>query len=68
MVTTHQGNDALHSIPSSFFTILPLTQNTQMARNSKPGVDAAVADYRRGVFPSIRAAARAYNVAEASVR
>ena len=39
-----------------------------MARNSKPGVDAAVADYRRGLFPSLRAAARAYNVAEASVR
>ena len=39
-----------------------------MARDSKPAVDAAVADYRRGLFPSIRAAARAYNVAEASVR
>ena len=39
-----------------------------MARNSKPGVDAAVAAYRRGEFPSIRAAARAYNVAESSAR
>ena len=39
-----------------------------MTRDSKPAVDAAVADYRRGVFPSIRAAARAYNVAEATVR
>ena len=39
-----------------------------MARNSKPAVDAAVADYHRGVFPSIRAAARAYNVGESSVR
>ena len=39
-----------------------------MKQISKPAVDAAVADYRRGLFPSIRAAARAYNVAESTVR
>ena len=39
-----------------------------MARSSNPAVDAAVAAYRRGEFTSIRAAARAYTVAESSVR
>ena len=39
-----------------------------MARDSKPAVDAAVADYRRGVFLSIWAAVKAYNVAESTVR
>ena len=39
-----------------------------MARDSKPAIDAAVADYRRGLFKSIRAAVRAYNVVESSVR
>lgn len=39
-----------------------------MARISKPGISAAVTDYCRAVFPSIQVTARAYKVAESSVR
>ena len=39
-----------------------------MARKSDPAVDLAVADYRRGVFTSFKAAAKAYNVSQSTVR
>ena len=39
-----------------------------MARDSNPAINATVAAYRQGQFPLIRAAARAYNVAESTVR
>ena len=39
-----------------------------MTRKNQEAVDAAVADYRRNLFPSLRAAAKAYRVAPSTVR
>ena len=68
LVLARTGTRAPHQIIPSFFTTLSTPNLINMNAQTLDPVDAAVADYRRGIFPSIRAAAKAYHVAESTTR